>query len=237
MDLPPSHVVPGSVVHLPQSQANQVDPGIAAFSAAILASIFRLAARIISSLLFCSSDWRSSLLLLHFLAAASSEDSSDCSLTLSSSLYLWIRLGCVGFSAGLPDLDVAAAAAEAPFDPGGGGGWKVIGGYSPSSQQWHKCSHRKRGGGREAGDLLSPSYQPRSSPSWLRYCPRSSGDPTRSSFGPPAGTSVVSSRRLPRAASSATASRAVADCWRAMKRTDTVQSGPIEQVLLPMMAG
>lgn len=104
----------------------------AAFSAAILASIFRLAARIISSRLFCSSDCRSSLLLLHaFLLAASPDDSSSpccCCLTLSSRLYLWIRFGCAGFSAGFrePDCD---ADEDAPLEPGGGGGWKVIGGW------------------------------------------------------------------------------------------------------------
>lgn len=90
-----------------------------------MASIFRLAAMIISSRLFWSSVWRSSLLVLHFFGA---DSSSVCSLTLSSSLYLWIRFGCVGFSTGLPDLEGAAAAEEAPLEPGGGGGWKVTGG-------------------------------------------------------------------------------------------------------------
>lgn len=104
----------------------------AAFSAAILASIFRLAARIISSRLFCSSDCRSSLLLLHaFLPAASPDSSSPCCccLTLSSRLYLWIKFGCAGFSAGFrePGCD---ADDDAPLEPGGGGGWKVIGGWT-----------------------------------------------------------------------------------------------------------
>lgn len=111
----------------------------AAFSAAILASIFRLAARIISSRLFCSSVCRSSLLLLHaFLPAASPVVSSSpccCCLTLSSRLYLWIRFGCAGFSAGFrePDCD---ADDDAPLEPGGGGGWKVIGGCTRESEMY-----------------------------------------------------------------------------------------------------
>lgn len=117
----------------------------AAFSAAILASIFRLAARIISSRLFCSSDCRSSLLLLHaFLPAASPDDSSSpccCCLTLSSRLYLWIKFGCAGFSVGFrePGCD---ADDDAPLEPGGGGGWKVIGGWT----RGQTCSQLKSPG-------------------------------------------------------------------------------------------
>lgn len=111
----------------------------AAFSAAILASIFRLAARIISSRLFCSSVCRSSLLLLHaFLPAASPVVSSSpccCCLTLSSRLYLWIRFGCAGFSAGFREPDCEADD-DAPLEPGGGGGWKVIGGCTRGSEMY-----------------------------------------------------------------------------------------------------
>jgi len=110
----------------------------AAFSAAILASIFLRASRIIWSLLFCRSDCLSSLLELHALplgtASCSSAGWGDASLSLR--LYLVIKSGCSGFSAGfeaLTGVTVAppVAVAEAP---GGGGGWNVTGGYREMNQ-------------------------------------------------------------------------------------------------------
>lgn len=105
------------------------DFSAAAFSAATLASIFLRAWRIISSRRFCSSVCLSSLLVLHFFAAASASaaSASDCSLSLSCRLYRWIRFGCAGFSAGFAEVDDPDVD-DAVLEPGGGGGWKVMGG-------------------------------------------------------------------------------------------------------------
>lgn len=112
----------------------------AAFSAAILASIFRLAARIISSRRLCSSDCLSSLFVLHFLAAAacSAASASESCCTLSCRLYRCIRFGCAGFSVGRADeACVAKDEGEATLEPGGGGGWKVMGGCEPRGHVSH----------------------------------------------------------------------------------------------------
>lgn len=104
-------------------------PPAAVCSAAILASIFLLAARIISSRRFCSSVCLSSLLTLHFFlaAAAAASSSGDGCCIWSWRLYRWIRFGCAGFSTGLAEVDCVADV-EAVLEPGGGGGWKVMGG-------------------------------------------------------------------------------------------------------------
>lgn len=112
----------------------------AAFSAAILASILRLAARIISSRRFCSRDCLSSLFVLHFLAAAccSAASASESCWTLSCRLYRCIRFGCAGFSAGRADeACVPWDEGDAALEPGGGGGWKVMGGCEPRGHVSH----------------------------------------------------------------------------------------------------
>lgn len=93
-----------------------------------------------------------------------------------------------------------------------GDGW-LFTSQSATFQMWPRL---KGGGSLSLSCLIGASLL------WPRCCPRSSGDPTESSSGPPAGTSAVSSRRLPRAALSVTASRAVAGCRRATRRTGTV---------------
>lgn len=107
----------------------------AAFSAAILASIFFLAARIISSLRRCSDTCLSSLFELHPLPFFSS-CSAASGLSLPPRLYRVIKSGCVGLSGCLAAVEVLAPAAAWP---GGGGGWKVIGGYQ------HRVSMRSLG--------------------------------------------------------------------------------------------
>lgn len=101
-------------------------PQLAAFSAAILASIFLRAARIISSLRFCSRACLSSRFelqpLLPFSFSASIAASAACCCAIfSCSLYLVIRSGWDGFSAAL-DAAAVAALAAAGLVPGGGGG-------------------------------------------------------------------------------------------------------------------
>lgn len=95
-----------------------------ACSAAILACIFLRAARIISSRRRCRAAWRSSRLLLQPLPLLSSLALVSES-TLSLRLYRVMRSGCEGLSACRVE---AALWAEALW-PGGGGGWKVTGGY------------------------------------------------------------------------------------------------------------
>lgn len=68
--------------------------------------------------------------MLHFLAAAA-DSSSDCCCTLSCRLYLCIRFGCAGFSVGFAEEadEGCGPEDEAALEPGGGGGWKVMGGF------------------------------------------------------------------------------------------------------------
>jgi hypothetical protein len=97
-------------------------------SAASLASIFRLAARIISSLLRCSNVCLSSLLVLHpFLSAEAPSSAGDTPSTLSLRLYRVIRSGWAGCSGFFACVPVALGALLAP-NPSGGGGWNVTGG-------------------------------------------------------------------------------------------------------------
>jgi hypothetical protein len=113
-------------------------PGLLSpFSAATLASIFLLAAKIISSLLFCNNACLSALFELQacpcfcFLpGVVSSSVLSDPSFIVASStilafrLYRVIRSGCKGFTCA--GVDVAA-----DDDAGTGrGGWKDCGGYT-----------------------------------------------------------------------------------------------------------
>ena len=95
-----------------------------AFSAAILASIFFRAARIISSRLFFNSACLSSLLALHPSFAFSSASASS---SLEWRLYRVMRSGCLGRS-GCFCVGVLAVV----LDVGGGRGWKVTGGYYAS---------------------------------------------------------------------------------------------------------
>lgn len=96
----------------------------AVFSAAILASIFFRAAKIISSRLRCSDACRSSLFELHPLPFFSASSASTVAPSFPLRLYRVIRSGCDGFSGCL----VVAALAPDAGCPGGGGGWNVIGG-------------------------------------------------------------------------------------------------------------
>lgn len=104
-----------------------------ACSDAILASILLLAARIISSRLRCSEACLSSRFELHPLpflsSSAASWDSSAVSLL--DRLYRVIRSGCDGSSGCL--VAVEALAPPEALCAGGGGGWKVIGGYTRES--------------------------------------------------------------------------------------------------------
>lgn len=96
------------------------------FSAAILASIFLLAAKIISSRLRCRDACRSFRLELHALGFV--EDSGSLPvLTLSCSLYLVIKSGSAGFGGALKGC---VCVAEGLGEVGGGDGWNVIGGVS-----------------------------------------------------------------------------------------------------------
>lgn len=108
-------------------------PAAASFSAAILASIFLLAARIMSSLLLRSSACLSSLLALHpsfFPGSPSSTPASSSDPpSLFCRLYRVMRSGCCGLAGCFACAWVLAGAV---VEPGGGGGWKVIGGCRPS---------------------------------------------------------------------------------------------------------
>lgn len=98
------------------------EPLPASLSALILSSIFFLAAMIISSLLLCNVDCRSSRFELQpfLLPAASSLDW----LTLLCKLYRVIRSGSAGFAGAL----AACVRTDGLGELGAGGGWKVIGG-------------------------------------------------------------------------------------------------------------
>ncbi len=110
-------------------------------SAATLANIFLLAARIISSLLFCNKACLSLLFWLHaccllpgvlVVLALSEPDASESASALAileTRLYRVMRSGWLGFvTAGLELPD------DAPVDAGTGrGGWNVCGGYLCSS--------------------------------------------------------------------------------------------------------
>lgn len=66
-------------------------------SFSIVTAIFFLAAKIISSLLFCRRDCLSSLLKLQpFFPDASSPPSVACTSSFSFKLYLVIKSGCEG---------------------------------------------------------------------------------------------------------------------------------------------
>lgn len=96
-----------------------------AFSAAILASILFLAAKIISSRLRCSEACLSSRFELHAFAFVA-DSFSPSALTFSCSLYLVIRSGSAGLGGA---LKVCVCAVEDGLGEGrGGGGWNVIGG-------------------------------------------------------------------------------------------------------------
>lgn len=97
----------------------------AAFSAAILASIFFLAANIISSRLLCSAACLSSRLELHAFAFAA-RSASLLALTLSCRLYLVIRSGSAGLGGALKGCVCVVPDGEG--EVGGGGGWNVTGG-------------------------------------------------------------------------------------------------------------
>lgn len=101
----------------------------AAFSAAILASIFLRAARIISSLRLCSEACLSSRFELHALVFLSSSVGITIPI-LFLRLYRVIRSGWTGFS-GCRGM----AAGMVLLLPGGGGGWKVTGGYMTVSNK------------------------------------------------------------------------------------------------------
>lgn len=98
----------------------------AVFSATILASIFRRAARIISSLLFFRSACLSSLFELQpsFFLSVSALDSL---VTLLCRLYRVIKSGCLGRSG---CFACCAPVLVDGLDPGGGAGWKVMGGFA-----------------------------------------------------------------------------------------------------------
>ena len=104
----------------------------APFSLAILASIFRRAANIISSRLRWSAICRSSRFELHaFVFVPGTAGSASASallpvlllLILSWSLYRVIRSGSAGRKGVLEGCDVEAVA-----DAGAGGGWNDTGG-------------------------------------------------------------------------------------------------------------
>jgi hypothetical protein len=99
-------------------------PPAAAFSAASLASIFLLAARIMSSLLFLSSACRSSLFALQPAAVSFSCDAAVAS-TRSRRLYRVMRSGCDAFS---EDFDCCVCVGAGDAVRGRGGGWKLEGG-------------------------------------------------------------------------------------------------------------
>jgi hypothetical protein len=86
-----------SYLHLPISRFQPIYAGAFPFSCA---SIFLLAAKIISSLLFCKFICLSFLSALHaFFGVSSCAGSSVCA-NFEDKLYLVIRSGCVGFVAG-----------------------------------------------------------------------------------------------------------------------------------------
>lgn len=95
------------------------------FSAAILASIFRRAARIISSRLRCRAACLSSRFELHPLALASACCAHSVVMR-SCNLYRVIRSGSAGFEGALAADDPEAVGGVA--DGGGGGGWNLAGG-------------------------------------------------------------------------------------------------------------
>jgi hypothetical protein len=100
------------------------------FSAAILASIFRLAASIISSLLCCINDCLSVLFWLQPCFPADDSPSvflfSLLEANFAPRLYRVIRSGWDGF--GVPVLVLAPVCEEEDAAGSGMGGWKVCGG-------------------------------------------------------------------------------------------------------------
>lgn len=95
----------------------------AAFSAAIWASIFFRAARIISSLRFCNALCLSARLELQPAGLSPVEGAPSCPI-LPARLYRVIRSG----SAGLAGVFCAGVGGAAAGDRGGDGGWNVAGG-------------------------------------------------------------------------------------------------------------
>jgi len=90
------------------------------------ASNFRLAAKIISSLLRCKFICRSFLSALHtFFGAASFSGSSLCA-SFSDRLYRVIRSGCAGFAAGRADATRVRAAGAGVGMLKLGGAWCVV---------------------------------------------------------------------------------------------------------------
>ena len=113
----------------------------AAFSEAILASIFRRAAKIISSRLRCKEACLSSRFELQPLVLASA-CCADSVVMRSCSLYLVIRSGSGGFegflAAGDPEADGGVV------DGGGGGGWNLAGGCDgQESARWFNVGDRR----------------------------------------------------------------------------------------------
>lgn len=156
------------------------------FSAAILASIFFRAIRIISSLLRCKDACRSSRLELQALPFFDSSSACSTISSLSFRLYRVIKSGCFGL---LGCLVAEAALPLADAALGAGGGWKVTGGCQTRvSHRWKSVKWW------EMGCILpSPVDQLRFSPLYSECCLHFAANPTGYSVSQLAGTSAVSS--------------------------------------------
>lgn len=168
----------------------------AAFSAATFASIFFLAAKIISSRLLCNKACLSPLFWLHACLppAVPVLDSGSASKSLfvifEARLYRVIKSGCTGFEA------AGLAFANGTEDDGfvtGSGGWNVWGGWK-RAVSWYDQIEPKRW----IPNLLSPSLChsifSQLSPLYYHHFVE---DPTWWNAWEPGETSVVSSPRLP----------------------------------------
>lgn len=125
--------------HIAAAPPPDPPPPPSSFSAATLASIFLLAARIISSLRFWSNAWRSALFALQarFWAGEGDDDGAggesaagegESLVSLLSSLYRvmrsgWRGLGCCGCC-----REVLVLVGEVALGDWGRGGWKDWGG-------------------------------------------------------------------------------------------------------------